>query len=246
MRIVWGHVLLAGLGLPWWLRWLEAPAWTRPARRAIGQLIFEHQAIGLFGVVFAEELGIPLPVPGDVAIMTGGYLTTTGRIPLYLAYIAVVSAATAGATVLFWLSRRYGHRWVVTVGAYIGISEQRLGQAEQAFARWGPWAIIIGRLIPGMRIVMSALAGVLQVPYRVFIPSVFVSSLIWAAVFIELGRHFGRRTLALFRLLPAHLLPLAIIVLVILGGTLFVLERSHVLRRPHRGGQPAVPERRRG
>ena len=231
--------IAAATSIPWWLRWLEAPEWTRPARRAAARFLLDHQSAGLFAVVFAEELGVPLPVPGDVAIMTGGYLTVTGRIPLWQAYVAVVGAAVLGATCLFALSRRYGHRWVVRIGSYIGIRETRLAQAENAFQRWGAWAIIIGRLIPGMRIVMSALAGIMQVRYRVFIPSVTVSSMIWAAVFIELGRRFGRRTLTLFRLLPAHLLPVAILLIVLVFGGLFILERRHMLSRG--GGDGTAP-----
>ncbi|HLQ62799.1 MAG TPA: hypothetical protein VK131_13140, partial [Candidatus Acidoferrales bacterium] len=61
-------------------RWLEA-GWLRPLRHLLRVFIDQHQAVGLGLVIFAEELGIPLPVPGDVAISYGGYLTTTGAIP---------------------------------------------------------------------------------------------------------------------------------------------------------------------
>ena len=46
----------------------------------------------------------------------------------------------------------------------MGITDEKLAQAERIFKRWGPWAIIVGRHIPGMRIVLSALAGILNVP----------------------------------------------------------------------------------
>ena len=169
--------------------------------------ILQHQTGGLFFVILVEEVGVPLPAPGDVAIAYGGYLTTTGAIPYPLAYVAVVTGAVIGATVNLTITRRYGRPFIRRFGRFVGITDDRLALAERAFKRWGPWAIIIGRHIPGMRIVLSALSGILNVPYRVFIPCVFVSATIWAAIFLELGRLLGPRARELFGLFPAHLIP---------------------------------------
>lgn len=196
--------------------WLQDPDWLSPQSRIVGHFVRDHQTIGLLLVVFAEELGIPLPVPGDVAVALGGYLTTTGAIPLPLAYVAVVSGATIGSFCLYGLSRRFGHPFLLRFGRYIGLHEDRLQRAEVVFRRWGPWAIIFGRHIPGLRIVLSALSGILEVPARVFVPCVAVSSALWAAIFINLGRVLGRRVLILFRLLPVHLVPFVIVALAVL------------------------------
>jgi membrane protein DedA with SNARE-associated domain len=69
-----------------------------------------------------------------------------------------------------------------------------------------------------MRIVISALSGILNVPYRVFIPCVLFSATIWAAIFLEVGRRLGPRVRDLFGIFPAYLLPwlgLGLVVLVI-------------------------------
>jgi len=187
--------------------WLQEPSWWRPLTHAVRIFVQQHPSSGLFFVIFLEELGVPLPAPGDVAIMYGGYLTTTGAIPYPLAYLAVVSAAVLGSACNLTISRKYGRPFIQRFGRYVGVTEERLVRAEGLFQRWGPWAIIIGRHIPGMRIVLSALSGILRVPYRVFIPCVFVSALIWAAIFLEIGRHVGPRIRDLFLLFPAHLIP---------------------------------------
>jgi membrane protein DedA with SNARE-associated domain len=226
-------LVLASTSIP---AWLQEPGWLRPATHAIGRLIVHHPTLGLFSVVFAEELGIPLPVPGDVAVMTGGYLTTTGAIPYPLAYLAVVAGAMTGSLSLFTLSRRFGHPFVVRFGRYVGLDARRLVRAESWFQRYGPWAIIIGRQIPGMRIVLSALAGTLEVPYRVFVPSVLAAALIWAVMFIEIGRHLGRQVFVFFRLLPADVLPGLFLLLILVAIGFFGYEHGYQRVRNARRG----------
>ena len=148
--------------------WLQEPGWWRPLTHTIRVFLQQHQSGGLFVVIFLEELGVPLPAPGDVAIAYGGYLTTTGAIPYPLAYLAVVSGAVMGSACNLTISRRYGQPFIQRFGGYVGITQERLLRAERIYKRFGPWAIIIGRHIPGMRIVLSALSGILGVPYRVF------------------------------------------------------------------------------
>src|SRR5262249_22577359 len=99
---------------------------------------------------------------------------------------------------------------------YIGLHADRLERAEAAFKRWGPWAIILGRHVPGFRIVLSAFAGAFEFPRRLFVICVLISSSIWAAIFLELGRALGRNSRYLFRVFPAHLVPLGILLLALL------------------------------
>src|SRR6202162_6312399 len=196
--------------------WLQEPSWWRPLTHAVRRFVLQHQSSGLFLVIFLEELGVPLPAPGDAAIAYGGYLTTTGAIPYPLAYLAVVSGAVLGSACNLTISRKYGRPFIQRFGRYIGVTEAKLARADRFFKRWGPWAIIVGRHIPGMRIVLSAVSGILEVPYRVFIPCVLVSATIWAAIFLELGRRLGPRVRELFTLFPAHLIPWLVLGLILL------------------------------
>jgi membrane protein DedA with SNARE-associated domain len=216
--------------------WFEMPRWFLALTRDIGHFVRDHQMLGLFAGIFAEELGIPLPAPGDVIVAWGGYLTTTGTISYWSAYIAIVSAAVLGSFCLYSLSRRFGHPFVQRFGRYIGLYPERLARAERAFQRWGPWAVIVGRHIPGMRIVLSALAGILQVKPQVFVPCVFVSASIWAFVFLEIGRLLGRNSRFLFRLFPAHLFPLFLLVLAVAALVWLAFEHGW---RPRAEAEPS-------
>src|SRR2546428_11065164 len=76
--------------------WLQEPSWLRPFTHAIRIFILHHQSGGLFIVIFLEELGVPLPAPGDAAIAYGGFLPTTGAPPHPLGYFAVISGGVVG------------------------------------------------------------------------------------------------------------------------------------------------------
>ncbi len=116
----------------------------------------------------------------------------------------------------------------------MGLTTERLERAERAFRRWGPWAVIIGRHIPGMRIVLSAFAGVFELPVRVFVPCVLISASIWAAIFLELGRVLGRNSRELFQLIPAHLLPLVFVLLGLVWALWLLREHGWKPRRKAR------------
>jgi membrane protein DedA with SNARE-associated domain len=197
--------------------WIGEPGWWQQLVHDVQAFLVQHQTGGLFFVIFFEELGVPLPVPGDVAIAYGGYMTTTGAMQFPTAFLAVVAGAVLGSACNLTLSRRFGRPFVRRFGPYLGITDERLAWAERIFTRWGPWAIIVGRQIPGMRIVLSALSGILGVPYRVFIPCVAISASIWAVIFLEIGRLLGPRAGALFSLIPAHLIPWIVLGLILLA-----------------------------
>ena len=174
--------------------WLEMPRWFRDAAEPLGQFFAHQHTLGLFVVIFVEELGIPLPAPGDVAIAWAGYQTTTGAVPYPLAYLAVIGGAVGGSLCLYAVARHFGHPFVLRFGRYVGLDSERLDRVERAFRRWGPLAIIIGRHIPGMRIYLSAFAGIFEVPLKIFVPSVAISAILWATIFIEIGRVLGRNS----------------------------------------------------
>src|SRR5260370_24973038 len=77
--------------------WLQEPSWLRPLTRVVRLFILHHQAGGLFFVIFLEELGVPLPAPGDAAIAYGGYLTTTGALPHPPPHLGRVPGAVLGS-----------------------------------------------------------------------------------------------------------------------------------------------------
>ena len=155
-----------------------------------------------FGALYLEESGVPLPAPGDVFVMYVGIHVPHNLVAWIAAWLGLIVAVLLGATNLYFLSRKYGRRLVESPAAeYVHLSHARLVRAERWFRRYGVLAIIFGRHIPGFRIPITVAAGVFQIPYRVFAPSVAVSTAIWAGVVLIIGINLGPH---LANLLAAH------------------------------------------
>lgn len=141
----------------------------------------------LFGLILIEEMGLPLPVPGDVLIAYAG--GRTGRAPLEAAaVIGTVALATAlGSSVLYLVARRTGSAILTVMHRFLHLRPERVVRMQTWFHERGAFAIVLGRLIPGLRIPTSIMAGVSAVPYRVFVPSTVVAAVIWSAFYYFAG-----------------------------------------------------------
>ncbi|HET6412371.1 MAG TPA: DedA family protein [Anaeromyxobacter sp.] len=147
--------------------------------------------LGLFAVIFAEEAGVPLPIPGDLFIAAMGFLASTGRASFFPAAAAVTLATVLGAALLYLLSRHAGRRLLSFVGRWFGYTAERQLNLEKRLRRNGVATVVLGRLIPGLRIVMTVVAGALRLDHATFALGTLVAALVWASVYFWLGYALG-------------------------------------------------------
>lgn len=152
------------------------------------EIIEKYSYLGLFLLLFAEEGGIPLPIPGDIFIATASALPSSNY---FLIVATVVTATLTGSTILFTLAKKFGHKLLLKYGKYIKITPQKVAKIERWFVKYGGLAIVIGRLIPGLRIITPVVAGLFGVSYKAFWLYTALAAFIWANVYFVLGRFFG-------------------------------------------------------
>ncbi len=146
-------------------------------------------------LLFLEESGIPLPIPGDSYIAYTGYLIKASKLTYPVGFFLLVCAVLAGSTVLYALSRRYGQGLVLRFGKHLHISKDKLTLVERKFNQFGPLVIVFGRHIPGFRVPITIFSGISGVPYKTFIVSTFISIIFWIAFYLSLGERLGPRVL---------------------------------------------------
>ena len=118
-------------------------------------------ALGEFGVgvlVFIEVL-VP-PIPSEVILPFAGYLSQAGELQLGWLIAWSTIASLAGALLLYWLGAAVGMRRAVDLIVRTRlVSRTDLERGAEWFTRHGAWSVLVGRVIPGVRSLISIPAG---------------------------------------------------------------------------------------
>ncbi|MHB8647862.1 MAG: DedA family protein [Thermomicrobiales bacterium] len=200
-------------------------------------LLRSHTLAVIVTIIFFEELGVPSPIPGDLMMVLAGVRVAQGREPLWLVLLLQEAVTVAGATGLFFLSRRCGRPLVLRYGRFIHLGPEALARAEGKIQRHGGGAIVIGRVLPGLRIVTPIAAGVLGMSFRAFLPALAVGAFLYILTYTLLGVFVGPAALAFY-----DRLSLPISALVSLGILIALIVVMHQLRR----APPAFTQDRHG
>jgi membrane protein DedA with SNARE-associated domain len=204
----------------------DLPELFRDGTYFVGHLLRHFGPTAAFGLLFAEESGVPMPMPGDVFVMYVGHHTVHGLITWLAAWLGLISVVLLGASILYWISQRWGRSIVERrLGKVLHLTPARIDQAERWFGRWGVWTLVFGRHIPGLRVPLTVAAGIFRVRYRVFIASVAISTAVWAGFFMTLGAVFGGRIGHLLLLHREGYVILPAIIVLAFGIYLLILVR---------------------
>lgn len=150
--------------------------------------IEKYSYLGLFVILLIEEAGIPLPIPGDLFIGAASALPNSNY---FFIVATVVTATLIGSTILFTLSSKVAHPLLVKFGPKIKITPEKIKKVEKWFEKYGGFAIVIGRLIPGLRIITPIVAGLFGVSYKTFWLYSAIAALIWGNIYYVIGKFFG-------------------------------------------------------
>jgi len=154
---------------------------------------YDDQAV--FLLVFIEECGVPLPLPGDLVMMLAGFRVAQGKMSLVWTLFLLELATVLGSSILYWLAARGGRPLLYRYGRYIHLDQAKLDRAEAWVRRRGALAIVLGRIIPGLRIPTALAAGVFGVPYPRFLPALALGAFLYISFFVLLGMWLGPRAL---------------------------------------------------
>ncbi|OGD92706.1 hypothetical protein A2697_04050 [Candidatus Curtissbacteria bacterium RIFCSPHIGHO2_01_FULL_41_44] len=184
----------------------------------------------LFLLLFLEEAGIPLPVPGDVFIFIAGTQSRMGKIN-FLEVVGIVFTATVlGSSILYFISAKLARPVVLKLGKFLRVDETKINKVSRWFSQKGGTAIVIGRLTPGFRTVTSIAAGLLGFPYPTFLGFTGIAAIIWAVLYFTLGFVLGREAIAVLQIIGRYFVSFAVVVLFAVLAGLFYLRKKRKQR----------------
>lgn len=145
----------------------------------------------IIALIFTEETGVPLPfAPGDLVIVAGGFLISTGAINPFLLLPGVLIGATGGMLIGFSWSRLLGIGGLRKLAEKVH-AEKLLDRVARQIAGASPVRIAIGRLLPGFRIYTTLIAGATRVPLARFLAGAIPATIIWILFFTGIGAVVG-------------------------------------------------------
>lgn len=152
-------------------------------------LIDSLGALGVVVLMFLENV-FP-PIPSELVMPLAGYLAAGGR----MSPVLVVLAGTIGSVLGGWLWYELGRRWgearflgiIDRWGVWATLSREDAEYALDWFRRRGAWAVFLGRMVPGVRTLISVPAGLAGMPLRPFLLLTVAGSLIWVSALTAAG-----------------------------------------------------------
>lgn len=146
--------------------------------------------VGVGVLVFVEVL-IP-PIPSEVILPFAGYLSQSGGLNLGWLIVWSTLASWIGALLLYWLGAAVGvERAVRFLAATKLVSRSDLDRGAQWFLRSGGWTVLVGRLVPGVRSLISIPAGATRMNLARFSLYTIVGSGLWNSFLIGVGAALG-------------------------------------------------------
>lgn len=197
----------------------------------IQQAVDTLSYFGLVLLMFAENL-FP-PIPSELIMPLAGYLSSQGKLSLIGAIVAGTIGSVLGALPFYGVARWFGHdrmaAFVERHGHWLAMSRRDLDRADRIFTRHGDWIILFGRLVPGVRSLISLPAGVYAMPIGRFLLLTALGSAIWSAFLAVAGYQLAEN----FRALEAYIGPASKLVLGLLVLTWLYHVGKHYWRRRH-------------
>ncbi len=155
--------------------------------------------VGLLIVMAVENSLFFLPVPSEIVLPLAGWSVARGvEEPLtgaawsyWYAVVFSVVGSTAGALALYAVSYIAGRPVLERYGRYVLIDAHDLDLADRWFARYGDYAVLIARMVPIVRSVISIPAGISRMPLRRFLLFTVVGTIPWNMLLIWAGLVLG-------------------------------------------------------
>lgn len=145
--------------------------------------------LGIFIMMTIESSFIPFP--SEIVMIPAGYLAYKGEMNIILVLLSGFAGSMIGAWINYFLAMSLGRKFLYAYGHYFFMKSETLDKMEDFFKRHGAVSTFTGRLIPGIRQLISIPAGLSKMSFLLFSLYTFLGAAIWSTALVLLGYFLG-------------------------------------------------------
>lgn len=184
-------------------------------------------SLGYWGIgllMFLENL-FP-PIPSELIMPLAGFTVARGQMNFFVAVLAGTIGTVLGALPWYYLGHFLGTERVRALadryGRWLTVTGKDIDRADRWFDQHGVRAVLIGRLIPGVRTLISLPAGISGMNLPVFLLFSTIGTILWTTLLTAAGYFLGDN----YELVDQYLAPASkVIAAIIVVSFLFWVAR---------------------
>lgn len=155
----------------------------------ITQFLEDHGYLGVFALMAVENV-FP-PIPSEMIMPFAGFVVARGELNLAGVLACGTIGSVAGSLPWFYAAKAYGCTRLKKIAErkarWLTVTPDDIDSSVRTFRQHGAKAILFGRLIPAIRSVISAPAGIANMPLAKFLLFSTIGSLAWTGLLMAAG-----------------------------------------------------------
>ena len=162
----------------------------------IAKAVEANSIIAYIAICFAMFLeNIIPPIPSEIIMPLGGFFVYQQKLNFYILVFWGLLGTIIGSLPWYYLGKSVNERrlsnFLDKKGKYLGITSEDLAKSKRWFDKYGASLVFWGRLVPGIRTLISVPAGMELMPIKKFLVWTTLGSLIWVTLLTYAGYIFG-------------------------------------------------------
>jgi membrane protein DedA with SNARE-associated domain len=132
-----------------------------------------------------------IPIPSEVIMPLAGYALAHTQLQLIILATVASLASNLGSIPAYWAGAKGGRPMVERYGSFVLLSRHDLDLVDRFFARFGSFAVLIGRMLPIVRTFIAFPAGIAKMNQLRFHLYTFIGSWPWCYALAYVGMKLG-------------------------------------------------------
>jgi membrane protein DedA with SNARE-associated domain len=175
-------------------------------------------ALGLAALLFVKEMGVPIPIPGDLLVIGAGVASAGNPAGALVTLVVILLAGYVGGLIQFLLAKGALRRPLISLLTRFGVSRERIDALADRLRRGGTRGVAVARATPGVRVPAIAASGIAALPTSDFAPGLVLGNTLFVGAHFLLGFIVGVPAVAFVQSAGATLAVGALVLFAVIGA----------------------------